>query len=73
MNLPWATLTTILECVGAWMAPPSIAATGAMTVAVLMGRPSEEADRWVRLATAAGFILGMPLAIFSFISLERIF
>jgi hypothetical protein len=73
VNLSWATLTTILECVGVWLAPPSIGATGATALAVLRRRSSEQTDRWVRVATAAGFIIGMPLAIFSFIFLERIF
>ena len=37
--------------------------SGAVALAVLLGKPSQEAGRWGQIGTTLGFLIGIPFAI----------
>lgn len=58
-----STIHLILEGVGAMLAVIGLCASGFVTGALLIRRPTEEVGKWGQIGTAVGFILGVPVAI----------
>ena len=59
----FGTIHLILEGVGAMLAGIGLGGSGFVTLALLIGRPTEEVGRWGQMGTAVGFILGIPVAV----------
>jgi hypothetical protein len=59
----FGTIQLILEGVGVLLAVVGLGGSGCVTLAVLIHRSTEEVGRWGQIGTAAGFVLGVPVAI----------
>lgn len=59
----FGTIALILEGVGALLAMAGLGGSGAITVAVLLKKPSDKVSRWAQYGTTGGFIVGVPVAI----------
>jgi hypothetical protein len=59
----FSTIHLILEGVGAMLAVIGLCASGFVTGALVIRRPTEEVDKWGQIGTAVGFILGVPVAV----------
>jgi hypothetical protein len=59
----FSTIQLILEGAGAMLAVIGLGGSGAVALAVLLGKPSQEAGRWGQIGTTLGFLIGIPFAI----------
>ena len=59
----FSTIHLILKGIGMMLAVIGLSASGFVTAALLIRRPTEEVGRWGQVGTAVGFILGVPIAI----------
>ena len=66
----FSTIHLILEGVGAMLAVIGLGSSGFVTLALLIGRPTEEIGRWAQIGTAVGFIIGIPVAIIAVLLLS---
>lgn len=67
----FGTIHLILEGVGAMLAVIGLGGSGAVALAVLLGKPSQEVGRWGQIGTASGFFVGVPAAIVTVWLLSR--
>jgi hypothetical protein len=56
-------LTNALEVAGVLITSTAIGSAAAITAGVLEGKSPETITRWGLYGTAAGFVLGLPLAV----------
>jgi hypothetical protein len=66
----FSTIHLILEGVGVMLAVIGLGGSGAVALAVLLDKPSQEVGRWGQIGTTLGFLIGIPFAICSVLLLS---
>jgi hypothetical protein len=65
------TIHLILEGIGAMLAMVGLGGSAFVTIAVLIGKRSEEVGRWGQIGTAIGFLFGIPAGIITVVVLSK--
>ncbi len=68
---PFATIQLVLEGVGAGLAMVALGGSLGITVTVLIGKSSDVVTHWGHIGTAIGFLVGIPVAIVTFVLLSN--